>query len=105
MVTRKIFTVGYSYTWKYNRLQGKPIQSRGTTYFLVRHFTFVTKLGMSRNLLGLRNKKRKIELKGCKTFCKALKNLQKIACCLENIKFRINNELIITKLAVQESVK
>jgi len=47
MVTMELFTVGYSYSWKYNRLQGKTIQSRGTIYFLVRHFTFVTKLSVS----------------------------------------------------------
>jgi len=102
MVTTELLTVGYSYSWKYeyNRLQGEPLQSRGTAYFLVRHFTFVTKLGMSRNLLGLRNKQKKIEFKGYSIFCKALTNLQQIACCLQNVKFRINNELIITQLAL-----
>jgi hypothetical protein len=99
----KIFTVVYSYSCKYSRLQGRTIRFRGTTYFLVRHLTFVTKSGMSRNLLGLRNKQQqKIELKGCKIFCKALKNLQKVACCLENIKFK-KNELIITKLELFKS--
>jgi hypothetical protein len=99
----KLFTVGYSYSWKYNRLQGKAVQSRGTTYFLVRHFTFVTKLGMSRNLLGLGNKEKKENLKGARYSATHSKAYNKMACCLQNIKFRINNKLIITQFKLFKS--
>ena len=75
MVNMELFTVGYSYSWKYNRLQGKTIRFRRKTYFLVRHFTFVTKLSMSRNLLGLHNEQKKIELKKVQDILKSTEEL------------------------------